>query len=409
MSKISNKTKGCSDRSDKFRDRVVQNQDTFQNAILAVLASAGAKEVIRIKSQVGRGKVYWVHYTTNKGKRRATFISPKEFKGYRWFDDFSTVVNLESGAVYEVSESYCSCPSWKYQVKAGKKEQCKHQAMRSEHVGVNLSSLLPSSEETNSDRTLYDRFVLKSNPYKVNPNVLDRGLSLERSDDYTCTEYYLKAWQIDRVRSQESGVRSSNAKAKSSIDIDEINNKSNSVIRAGENNSQTKKLLTHDFKLLTPNPLPVQKRIGRIIETDDGFMVAGMRGMARAVYKLQRDAINWILNYNGISIESIKAAYIEQGGRGQGAGRLHPTTSPESLDLLQTNNLKNSPPLPAPCSSACHKCGNELKYVGWITEPDNCPQCGWVEKKLTEREQRRLAREEKAEKPSVVLGFGGFF
>ena len=103
----------------RFR-KVDRTSDTFQNAILAVLASAGAKEVIRYKSQVGRGKVYWVYYATNKGKHRATFISPKEFKGYRWFDDFSTVVNLESGAVYEVSESYCSCPSWKYQVLTGK-------------------------------------------------------------------------------------------------------------------------------------------------------------------------------------------------------------------------------------------------------------------------------------------------
>ena len=311
-----------SDAQQRFR-KVDRNSDPFQNAILAVLASAGAKEVIRYKSQVGRGKVYWVYYGTNKGKRRATFISPKEFKGYRWFDDFSTVVNLESGAVYEVSSSKCTCPSWKYQVKAGKKEQCKHQAMRSEHVGVNLSSLLPSSEETNSDRTLYDRFVLKSNPYKLNPNVLDRGLSFERSDDYTYREYYLKAWSLPNRKT-----------------------------------------------------IPVQKRIGRIIETDDGFMVAGMRGMARAIYKLQRDAINWILNYNGISLEQIKAAYIES---------------------------------QQPIKPQCDRCGNELKYVGWITEPDLCPNCGWVEKKLTERELRRLAREEKAEKPNVVSGFGGFF
>ena len=48
MSNISNKIKDCSDLADKFRDRVAQNQDTFQNAILAVLASAGAKATVPV-------------------------------------------------------------------------------------------------------------------------------------------------------------------------------------------------------------------------------------------------------------------------------------------------------------------------------------------------------------------------
>lgn len=257
MYTIPNKIKGCSDQSYKFRDRVGQNQENFKNAILAVLASAGAKEVIRYKSQVGRGKVYWVYYTTNKGLRRATFISPKTFQGYRWFDDFSTVVNLESGAVYEVSESYCSCPSWKYQVLTGKKQQCKHQVMRSEHIGVNLSDSLPTPQQQEANDPFTPRPT--KNSYKLNPAHLGDGLSLERSDDYTYREYYLKAWSLPNRKS-----------------------------------------------------LPVQKRIGRIIETDDGFMAAGRRGMARAIYKLQRDAINWKLAIALLAIQCDRPGLPEE-------------------------------------------------------------------------------------------------
>ena len=141
--------------------------------------------------------------------------------------------------------------------------------MRSEHIGVNLSDSLPTPQQQEANVPFTPRPT--KNSYKLNPAHLGDGLSLERSDDFTCTEYYLKAWSWTNRKT-----------------------------------------------------IPVQKRIGRnetsplragFNETDDGFMAAGMRGMARAVYKLQRDAINWILNYNGISIEQIKAAYIEQGGR----------------------------------------------------------------------------------------------
>jgi len=181
--------------------------------------------------------------------------------------------------------------------------------MRSEHIGVNLSHYLPVPQQQKAALPFTPQPA--KNSYLLNPDILrGDGLSLERSDDFTCREYYLKAWSLPNAKS-----------------------------------------------------IPVQKRIGRIVETDRGFMVAGMRGMARAIYKLQRDAINWILNYNGISLEQIKAAHIES----------------------------QNPPKPQ-----CHQCGNELKYVGWITEPDLCPNCGWVEKILTEREKRRIERVEKA-------------
>ena len=322
---LSNKTKRYSDRSHNFsifRSRLTQNRENFNNAVLAVLSGASAVKIIDWKKDVGRGNVYWAYYVTAEGKRRATFISPKEFTRYKWFDDFSTVVNLENGTVYEVTENYCSCPSWKYEVKTGKKQQCKHQVMRSEHIGVNLSDSLPVPQQQKATLPFTPQPV--KNSYLLNPDILrGDGLSLERSDDFTCREYYLKAWSLPNAKS-----------------------------------------------------IPVQKRIGRIIETDDGFMVAGMRGMARSLYKLQRDAINWILNYNGISLELVKAAYIES---------------------------------QRPIEPKCDQCGNELKYVGWITEPDLYSVCGWVEKKLTEGEKRRLKREDSAAIPNVFEAFGGFF
>ena len=84
--------------------------DRFHNAFLAVLAPAGATEILNYKMQVGRSRVRWAYYSTSEGKKFATFISPKEFKGYKWFDKFSKVVNLENGSTYQVTNSYCSCP-----------------------------------------------------------------------------------------------------------------------------------------------------------------------------------------------------------------------------------------------------------------------------------------------------------
>ena len=112
-----------------------RTSDPFRIAILAILYEAEAREIIRYKTKVGKSKVYWAYYLTASGKKRATFISPKEFQGYRWFDEFSTVINMKSGEVYQVSDRHCTCPSWEYQVKTGKKSQCKHQVMRSSLAG----------------------------------------------------------------------------------------------------------------------------------------------------------------------------------------------------------------------------------------------------------------------------------
>ncbi len=104
----------------------------FHNSLLAVLGEAGAREIIRYKTKVGRGKVYWVYYRTQGDKKRATFLSPKEFQGYKWNSNYSEVVNLETGAKYQVSDDQCTCKYWFYAVRTGKEKACKHQNMRSE-------------------------------------------------------------------------------------------------------------------------------------------------------------------------------------------------------------------------------------------------------------------------------------
>ncbi len=367
MSTISNRIERCSDRSNNSKfcyEQIAQNQDLFHNALLAVLPKAAKIE--RYCREVGRGKVYWAYYVTSEGKKRATFISPKEFQGYKWFDLFSTVVNLENGSTYQVSDKYCSCRSWEYQVKTGKKKTCKHQDMRAEYIGVNLSDSLPVVNNSATGNKKFEIVENKSkssataenvetanakitpsaplqynpsNRYKLNPEILLEGFELERSRDLTLKEYYLKAWSKQHLKAE-----------------------------------------------------PELKRIGRIIETDRGFMVGGMRGASRVTVAFQADAVGWLLRYNGIDYnEDILRAFQE----------------------YQKSKK--------PC---CHQCGSEFEIVlSWENEPDYCPNCGWVEKELSEIEKRRLAREERrlnaaiaakkqaAKKNSqvnVVEAFGGF-
>ncbi|MGF1489876.1 MAG: hypothetical protein ACFBSE_22545, partial [Prochloraceae cyanobacterium] len=104
--------------------------DLLCNALLVALSKAKAIAIEKYKTLVGRGKVYWAYYVTKEGKKRATFISPKEFQGYRWFNDFSTVINMKSGEIYQVSDRHCTCKSWQYHVKTGERKTCKHQRMR---------------------------------------------------------------------------------------------------------------------------------------------------------------------------------------------------------------------------------------------------------------------------------------
>ena len=112
MSTIPNKPLALCDRSYKSQKlpkslltaRPAQKKDNVHNALLVALSKANAIAIEKYKTLVGRGKVYWAYYRTKEGKKRATFISPKEFQGYRWFDEFSTVINMKSGEVYGLSK-----------------------------------------------------------------------------------------------------------------------------------------------------------------------------------------------------------------------------------------------------------------------------------------------------------------
>ncbi len=308
----------------QLENLLAQKSDIFNNALLVSLASANAQTINKYRLQVGRGKVIWAHYTTFNGKKRATFLSPKEFQGYRWFNDFSTVVNMESGKVYEVSESSCTCPSWVYQVKQKKKKKtCKHQDMRAEHVGVNLSDSLPAIPEKQAPAEIQPQ---KCNLYKVNPDILDKGLSVKRTDDYTQVEYKLKAW-------------------------------------CKENADST----------------PIQKTLGTIIETDEGFQVS--TGILIKTVSYQADAVGWLLRRNGMSYADILAAYKE--------------SQKPRVDYRK-----------------CPECGTIHHSEGILLLA--CSHCGWVKPRLTEREQRRLARQNRqSRKPAaqidVIQAFGGFF
>ncbi len=255
------------------------------NALSAILNRALIK-VIKFIKELGRGKTPWLHYELPNGRRVASFISPKAFQGYWWNQERSITINKSTGAKYQVSDKYCTCRSWAYQVKTGKKSQCKHQVMRSKHIGVNLSDSLPvvnnsatgnkkfeivankskSSASAENVETANDKVTPSaplpynpSNRYKLNPEILLDGFELERSRDLTLKEYYLKAWSKQHLKAE-----------------------------------------------------PELKRIGRIIETDRGFMVGGMRGASRVTVAFQADAVGWLLRYNGISYhKEILPAYQE--------------------------------------------------------------------------------------------------
>ena len=322
----------------QLENLLAQKSDIFNNALLISLAKANAERINKYRLEVGRGKVIWAYYTTIDGKKRATFISPKEFQGYQWIgDDCSIVVNMQSGAIYEVSDRFCSCPSWEHHVKTGQKRACKHQTMRREELlrcasqvqhKVNLSDSLPAAPQKEVPTELQPQAKVKpkSKLYEVKPKILDPGLSVKRTDDYTQVEYKLKAW-------------------------------------CKEN----------------PDSAPIQKTLGTIIETDEGFQVSA--GILIKTVSYQADAVDWLLRRNGMSYADILAAYKE-------------SQNPQ-IDYRK-----------------CPECGTIHHSEGILLLA--CSNCGWVKPKLTFREQRRLARQNRqTQKPAaqidVIQAFGGFF
>ena len=274
---LANTTEHSCDRSNNskfYRDRLAQNQDVFHNALLAVLPKA--EQILRYNRNVGRGRVFWAYYVTSEGKKFATFISPKEFKGYKWCDGFSKVVNLENGSTYQVTNSYCSCPDWNNRVRTGKKKQCKHQAMRAEHIGINLSDSLPKVAKAEQVERLQPQNIQPKNAkieqveriqpqrrrsklYAVNPDILEDGFTLDKIEDSTDTKYYLKAWYKS-----------------------------------------------------DPSVAPILKTLGVITETERGFLLTGVDEKSEATVPFQADCVGWLLRYNGISYhKEILPAYQE--------------------------------------------------------------------------------------------------
>ncbi len=153
---------------------LTRNRDLMHNAYLAILDGVAAK-IIKQKSKVGRGKVNWCYYETASGKRRATFLSPKEFVGYKWLHNYSVVVNLETGAKYQVTDESCTCPYWFYAVRTGKQKACKHQNMRSEFVSQSLAEAIGI----------------------IDPDNPPEGCILKRTDDWLQIEYEVFVWHKD--------------------------------------------------------------------------------------------------------------------------------------------------------------------------------------------------------------------
>ncbi|MGF1488938.1 MAG: SWIM zinc finger family protein, partial [Prochloraceae cyanobacterium] len=176
----------------------LNSTDRIRNTISAILEKAKI-EIIKFVKELGRGKCPWVHYQLSDGRRLATFISPKSFQGYKWIDEYSKVVNLENGETYQVSDTHCTCKSWEYQVKTGKRKTCKHQRMRQLEIlrrkfpVVNLSDSLPSIPQTTSPVSLQVTQSIQAKTYKIDPTILKKGLSIVPSQQSE-GQYDLKAW-----------------------------------------------------------------------------------------------------------------------------------------------------------------------------------------------------------------------
>lgn len=156
----------------------------LQSSALAILSDANAVKIIKFKL-TGRSNCPWAYYEKADGKRAATFISPKEFVGYKWVNNYSEVVNLATGDRYRVADSYCTCPDFIYRRrKDGTK--CKHQQMRAEFVGNLEEKVLALAVD-------------------INEKELPTGCWLQRTDNWVTEEYKLHcytrvlrgSWEVD--------------------------------------------------------------------------------------------------------------------------------------------------------------------------------------------------------------------
>ncbi len=161
--------------------------ENIKIAALTILKKVAVK-VIKF-TLLGKGQTPWAYYETLNGKRRATFLKKSEFQGYDWNQDYSQVINLETGDTYQVNAHSCTCKDWKYRVQTGKKAQCKHQMMRSEFVNdleINESDLpvgcfTRKSEHKKSVEHRLFAWVRKLNGSEYYPEVEEIGKILVSS------------------------------------------------------------------------------------------------------------------------------------------------------------------------------------------------------------------------------------
>ena len=146
--------------------------DPMHNAVLAILDGVAAC-IIRFERQSQKFRCPWVYYETASGKRRATFLSPKEFVGHKWLHNYSEVVNLETGAKYQVSDEQCTCPYWFNAVGTGQERACPHQKLRCELLGQSLTEAIGI----------------------IDPDNPPEGCLLQRTDDWIQMEYEVFAWE----------------------------------------------------------------------------------------------------------------------------------------------------------------------------------------------------------------------
>ncbi len=305
MSTISNTHERCSFRSASgserklsahnstfFPDSASNSTDVFHNALLAVLPKA--EQILRYNRNVGRGRVFWAYYTTSEGRRFATFISPKEFKGYKWCEGFSKVVNLENGSTYQVTNTYCSCPDWNNRVRTGKKKQCKHQAMRAEHIGINLSDSLPSIAKVEQ--------VERIQPQNIQPKIA-KVEQVERGQPQNIEPKIAKVEQVERGQPQRR--RSKLYEVNQTILDDGF------TLDKIQDSNDTKYYLKAWYKS-DPSVAPILKTLGIITETERGFLVTGADEKSQATVPFQADCVGSLLRYNGISYhKEILPAYQE--------------------------------------------------------------------------------------------------
>ena len=198
--------------------------ENIKIAALTILKKVAVK-VIKF-TLLGKGQTPWAYYETLNGKRRATFLKKSEFQGYDWNQDYSQVINLETGDTYQVNAHSCTCQDWYYRVRTGQKDKCKHQLMRSELVNDEID-ITPEELPTGC-------FTRK---YENKKSVEHRLFAWVRK--FNGEEYYPEVEEIGRILiSSFNGLEAWTKTAINGITFESINDAINFLLRKANINLQ---------------------------------------------------------------------------------------------------------------------------------------------------------------------------